>query len=96
MPETSREKMPFKEIPNSASIILGDDYRKFMIEKGIKKAGSMRQLGRVMGYRGNAPNWSIKQILWGKQGIPFYRLKRLCEFLNITLDDVEKHVIQVR
>jgi hypothetical protein len=85
-------EIKLQKLPMNASILLEDNFRKQLIEKAIKKAGSMRQLGRVMGYSGDAPNWNIKQIYQGNQGIPHFRLKRLCEFMKISFADVEKNI----
>jgi hypothetical protein len=84
-----------KKISNT-SIFLEDNFRKQLIEGAIKKAGSMRQLGRIMGYSGNSPNWSIKQILYGNQGIPLHRMQKLCAFIGISWKDVEKNVRNIR
>lgn len=96
MVKERQKRIQLDEISNGVSIILEDQYREHIIKRAIEKAGSMYQLGRIMGYMGNAPNWNIKQILSGKQGIPFYRLKRLCDLLDINLDDVEKHIVQLK
>ena len=91
----SNEKKPFK-FSNYTLIILDEEYRKSLIQEGIRKGGSMRQLGRIMGYTSSSPNWSIKLILSGKQGIPFHRLKRLCQFLNVPLTEVLNHIIEIK
>lgn len=79
-----------------ALVILEDGFRKRFIEDAIRKAGSMRELGRIMGYTGKASNWNVKQILYGKQGIPLFRLERLCEFMNISFVDVKKYVKEIK
>jgi len=79
-----------------ASIVLENGFRKRFIEDAIKKAGSLRELGRIMGYTGKASNWNVKQILHGKQGIPLFRLERLCDFMNVPLADIQKHVVKIR
>jgi len=89
-------KSSLDQLKDYASVFLEEDFRKKLIETGIRKAGSMNQLGRVMGYMGNAPNWNIKQILHGKQGVPLYRLKRLCAFLGMSLNEIEKHVLKTK
>jgi len=83
-------------LDDDASIFLEEDLRKKLIESGIQKAGSMRRLGRIMGYVGNASNWSIKQILHGRQGIPLFRLRELCAFLGMSLSDIEKHILKTK
>jgi len=84
------------KLPRNACIYLNDSFRVTFIKKAIEKAGSMRQLGRIMGYTGNAPNWSIKQIAEGKQGIPLSKLERLCNFMGISLIDVEKEISDIK
>jgi len=84
------------QLNNYASIFLEENFRKKLIETGIQKAGSMNQLGRIMGYMGDAPNWNIKQILHGKRAVPLYRLKRLCTFLGMSLNEIEKHVLKTK
>ena len=91
----SNEKAPAK-FSDLTSLILDEEYRKKLIEKGVQKAGSMYALGRIMGYTCNSPNWSLKQILEGKQGIPFHRLRRLCEFLSVPLIEAQNHIVEVR
>ena len=86
----------FGQLNDYALIFLDEDFRKKLIETGIRKAGSITQLGRVMGYMGNAPNWNVKQILRGKQGVPLHRLKRLCSFLGVSLNEIEKHVLKTK
>lgn len=93
---TLTQKIELQKLSKNASILLEDKFRKRLIEKAIRKAGSMRQLGRVMGYSGNAPNWNIKQIHKGNQGIPFFRLERLCEFMNVPLVDIEENIKRIR
>ena len=80
------------KLSKKGSIFLEDKFRIQLIARAINKAGSMRQLGRVMGYSANSPNWSIKQILQGNQGIPLFRLERLCKFMRISFADIEKNV----
>lgn len=58
----------------------------------MEKAGSLHQLGRILGYTGNAPNWNVKNILYGRQGIPLHRLKRLCDFLGMSPDDLKDKI----
>jgi hypothetical protein len=84
------------KLPRNARIFLNDSFRVTFIKKAIEKAGSMRRLGRIMGYTGNAPNWSIKQIAEGKQGIPLSKLERLCNFMGVSLIDVEKEISDIK
>jgi DNA-binding Xre family transcriptional regulator len=89
-------EIKLEKLSKDTSILLKEEFRIELIKRGIKKAGSMRQLGRIMGYTGEAPNWSIKQILQGKQGIPLFRLERLCKFMNISLTDIEKYIEKIK
>lgn len=89
-------KIELKKLSGKVSISLEDKFRKRLIEAAIKKAGSMRQLGRVMGYSAGSPNWSIKQILHGNQGIPLFRLERLCEFMKMSFEDIEKNIKRIK
>jgi hypothetical protein len=89
------EKINFDKISDVTSIILEDRYREQIINQGIKKAGSMFELGRILGYPGVSPNWNVKNIRSGKQGFPLFRLIFLCDFLNINFDELKKHIVQV-
>ena len=66
------------------------------MNSAIEKAGSMRQLGRIMGYSGPSPNWSIKQIRAGKQGIPYFRVLKLADFLNVHPNDILRNTAKIR
>ena len=90
-----RQEIELQKLSKTASIFLEDELRKRLIEGAIKKAGSMRQLGRIMGYTSMSPNWSIKQILRGNQGIPLFRLEKLCEFMKLSLVDIEKKIKKI-
>lgn len=89
-------KIDRQKMPMYTPIMLEDAFRKHLLEEAINKAGSLRELGRVMGYTGNASNWNVKQILYGQQGIPLFRLERLCKFMNISLTNIEKHIREVK
>jgi hypothetical protein len=84
------------KLPRSTRIFLNDTFRVTFIKEAIEKAGSMRQLGRIMGYTGPSPNWSIKQIVEGKQGIPIRKLERLCIFMGISPKEIEKEISDVK
>jgi len=49
-----------------------------------------------MGYTGPSPNWHIKRIAEGKQGIPLGRLERLCTFMGISLKDIENEIKYIK
>lgn len=90
------QEVELQKLSKNSSVFLEDAFRKQLIEKAIKKAGSMRQLGRVMGYSASSPNWSIKQIIKGNQGIPFFRLEKLCDFLKISLEEIKKNIREIK
>lgn len=77
---------------NDNRIWLNSDFRVRIIKKGIQKAGSINNLGRVLGYRSRVhPGWSIRQILLGRQSFPYERLKALSEFLEVPIEEILKH-----
>ena len=78
------------------SIFLRGSYVRKLIDSAIEKAGSMRHLGRIMGYSGPSPNWSIKRIKAGKQGIPYFRLIKLADFLNVHPNDILRNTAKMR
>ncbi|MEM2741926.1 MAG: hypothetical protein QXD95_07245 [Nitrososphaeria archaeon] len=75
---------------------MNDEFRKKLMKKALEKAGSMRQLGRIMGYTGVSPNWSIKQIIEGKQGIPIDKLERLCNYMGLSILDIKKEINYIK
>lgn len=77
-------------------IYLQGSYVRELIDSAIEKAGSMRHLGRIMGYFGPSPNWSIKRIRAGKQGIPYFKILKLADFLNLHPNDILKHTAKIR
>jgi DNA-binding Xre family transcriptional regulator len=84
------------KLSRTTHIFLNDSFRAALIKEAIEKAGSMRQLGRIMGYTGPSPNWSIKRIAEGKQGIPLSKLERLCTFMGISLKDIENEMKYIK
>jgi len=84
------------KLPRYASVLLEDDFRKRFIQDAIEKAGSLCELGRILGYTGKASNWNVKQILYGKQGIPLFRLKRLCQFMNLSIDQLQNKIKKIK
>lgn len=89
-------KKLIKHLKGYDSIFLEEPYVKELIILGIKKAGSMHQLGKILGYTCNAPNWPIKQIRDGKQGIPYFRLLRLAHFLQEDPADILRHAVRLK
>ena len=78
-------------------IWLASDYRVKIIKDGLKKAGSLNKLARVMGYTARIhPGWTVRQILIGNQPFPVDRLKKLLEFLDIPFDEAIKYRVDRR
>ena len=74
---------------------LSSNFRVKLIKEGIEKAGSINQLGRMLGYRSRVhPGWSVRQILVGKQPFPLERLRAFSEFLEYPLEDIMRHRTQ--
>ena len=67
-------------------------YRVTLIKRGLEVAGSMNNLGRMMGYRSKRhPGWSVRQILFGFQPFPMERLEILAEMVDENVSDILKH-----
>ena len=77
---------------NSRKVWLSTSYRVDLIKKGLEAAGSMNNLGRMMGYRSKRhPGWSIRQILYGFQPFPIDRLEMLAEMLDVDVESILQH-----
>ncbi|MGC8580990.1 MAG: hypothetical protein ACP5RS_01595 [Thermoplasmata archaeon] len=69
-------------------------FRAYIVKKAIEKAGSLNEVGRVMGYRSRIhPGWSVRQILVGIRPVAKERLNRLLSYLNIPYEEAEKHIV---
>jgi len=78
-------------------IWLSADFRADLLEEGIRKAGSINQLGRILGYRSRVhPGWSVRQLMTGAQPFTYDRLQRLSEFLGYPMDSVLMHQVPRR
>ncbi len=74
---------------------LSATFRVGLIKRGIEKAGSINQLGRVLGYRSRVhPGWSVRQILLGNQPFPYDRLLALSKYLDCPLEEIMRHRIR--
>ncbi len=93
------EHIPYKYLKRGEvsedKVWLSSTFRVRLIQRGIEKAGSINQLGRVLGYRSRVhPGWSVRQILVGKQPFPSDRLRSLAEYLDQSMEDIMKHRIR--
>ena len=78
--------------PMNDKVWLVSGFRAELIKEGIEKAGSINQLGRVLGYRSRIhPGWSVRQILLGKQPFPADRLDKLAKFVGRNMKDILVH-----
>jgi len=91
MTERSQERWEEEKIWLSA------DFRNELLTKGIERAGSVNQLGRVLGYRSRVhPGWSVRQLMSGAQPFTVYRLRLLAEFLDMDLETILKYQVPRR
>ncbi len=78
-------------------IWLAADFREALLEEGIEKAGSVNQLGRILGYRSRVhPGWSVRQLINGAQPFTLERLVILCDYLGHPLDEVLRYKVPRR
>ena len=71
---------------------IATQYRVSLIKKGLESAGSMNNLGRLMGYRSKRhPGWSVRQILYGFQPFPIERLEMLAEIVEMDVKTILQH-----
>ena len=84
-----------KYLEEDDSIFLESSYVRSLMNSAIIKAGGVRQLCKILGYSGFSRSWSIRQIRYGKQGLPYSRLFKLAEFLNIKPKNILKYVVRI-
>lgn len=78
-------------------IWLSADFRAELLTSAIEKAGSVNQLGRVLGYRSRVhPGWSVRQLLTGAQPFTYDRLVTLSEFTGCPMDRILKYQVPKR
>ncbi|MBX8635456.1 MAG: hypothetical protein KIS30_01485 [Thermoplasmata archaeon] len=78
-------------------IWLAADFRESLLAEGIRKAGSVNQLGRVLGYRSRVhPGWSVRQLMNGAQPFTMDRLAILCNYIDYPLDEVLRYRVPRR
>jgi hypothetical protein len=82
---------------NEEKIWLSADFRTELLNRAIEKAGSVNQLGRVLGYRSRVhPGWSVRQLLTGAQPFTLQRLRTLAEFTGCPMDRIMKYQVPKR
>ncbi len=76
---------------------LAADFREALLDEGIRKAGSVNQLGRVLGYRSRVhPGWSVRQLMNGAQPFTMERLAVLCDYLGHAIDEALRYRVPRR
>jgi len=75
--------------------LLEDEFRNSLFEKAYKEMGSLRQLGRKMGYGGPSPNWYVRRMWYGEQAITLHRLKVLSEITSIPMSQILLHAKEI-
>ncbi|HEQ79357.1 MAG TPA: hypothetical protein ENN76_03730 [Euryarchaeota archaeon] len=67
-------------------------YRVMLIKKGLEVAGSMNNLGRMMGYRSKRhPGWGVRQMLYGFQPFSMDRLEMLADIVDEPIEEILSH-----
>lgn len=78
-------------------IWLSADFRAELIDIAIEKAGSINQLGRILGYRSRVhPGWSVRQLMTGAQPFTYDRLQTLSEFTGYPMERIMKYQVPKR
>ena len=66
---------------------LTSEFRVQIFKGALEKAGSMNELGRLMGYRSRThPGWSIRQMLLGFQPVPYDKAELLAGLTETPMD----------
>lgn len=80
---------------SNEKFFLENEFRNLLFRKAYERAGSLRQLGRKMGYSGPSPNYYVNRMWRGEQAITLSQLKVLSEIAHIPLDVVLQHAKKV-
>jgi hypothetical protein len=97
MTEGISEYRSYPEGMHEEKIWLSADFRTMLIGRAIEKAGSVNQLGRILGYRSRVhPGWSVRQLLNGAQPFTVERLAILSSFLDYPMDEILKNSVPKR
>lgn len=70
---------------------LENDFRNSLFKKAYEEVGSLRRLGKRMGYTGVSPNYYVNRMWRGEQAITLSRLKVLSEITHIPLNEILRH-----
>ena len=85
------------ELFGEGKIWLSADFRTELLNTAIEKAGSINQLGRVLGYRSRVhPGWSVRQLLTGAQPFTYQRLVTLSEYTGCPMARIMKYQVPRR
>lgn len=85
------------EFATEGKIWLSADFRAELLNQAIDKAGSINQLGRVLGYRSRVhPGWSVRQLLTGAQPFTYQRLETLSEFTGCPMERIMRFQVPKR
>ncbi|MBX8634049.1 MAG: hypothetical protein M1351_06445 [Candidatus Thermoplasmatota archaeon] len=97
MTEGIAEYRKYSDGMHEEKIWLAADFRTMLIRRAIEKAGSVNQLGRILGYRSRVhPGWSVRQLLNGAQPFTMERLAILSTFLDYPMDEILKNSVPKR
>lgn len=78
-------------------IWLSADFRADLLNNAIDKAGSVNQLGRILGYRSRVhPGWSVRQLLTGAQPFTYDRLRMLSEYTGCPMERIMRYQVPKR
>jgi hypothetical protein len=80
-----------RELEAKKKFYLEEEFRNVLFKKALEKEGSLRQLGRKMGYSGPSPNYYINRMWRGEQAIKMDQLKILSTITGISLSTILKN-----
>ncbi|MEM2507454.1 MAG: hypothetical protein QXF61_10485 [Nitrososphaeria archaeon] len=81
-------KLMRKELELKKKFHLKEEFRNMLFQKALQKEGSLRQLGRKMGYTGSAPNYYVNRMWRGEQAIRIDQLRILAKITGIPLSRI--------
>ena len=84
-------KQMIREIEAKKRFHLEDEFRDRLFKKAYENAGSLRQLGKKLGYTGPSPNYYVNRMWRGEQPITWHRLKILSKMTRIPMTEILHH-----
>ncbi len=84
-----------KEFEAKKRFYLEEEFRNVLFKKALEKEGSLRQIGKKMGYSGPSPNYYINRMWRGEQSITLFQLKVLSEITGVSLEKILQHASQI-